>query len=117
MTDESTTRQRSRSRFWLSALLGTVALATVVDAAFAQPRQTPACIQFWPEVRYQNYAYDHIVHLLNACETQAICLVSSDIVPTPVKVVVPNGEETAVLILRGSPAREFTPHVECGLVL
>lgn len=80
--------------------------------ASAQP-QTPPCIRFWPEVRYRNYAYDHIVHLGNACRVKASCAVSSDVNPEWIRVIVPAGEEIEVMTLRGSPAREFTPRVEC----
>jgi hypothetical protein len=75
--------------------------------------QTPACIRSWPEVRYRNYAYDHVVHIGNACRVSARCAVSSDVSPEWIQVIVPAGEEIEVVTMRGSPAREFTPRLEC----
>ena len=107
-----------RRRFIVIGLL--TALAVVValfGLSHAEPGQTPACVQFWPETRYRNYGYDHIVHVGNACHALAMCAVSSDVTPTPVRVEIKAGESMEVLIARGSPASEFTPRVECGLVL
>lgn len=105
-------------RRWLVLALGLVAAATLVDAAVAQElKQTPDCIQFWPEARAHSYAYDHIVHVRNACEAQAICAVSSDDAPTPVNTTVAPGQEVEVLLNADSPTREFVPRVQCGLVI
>jgi len=83
----------------------------------APPGQPPACIQVWPEVRYRNYGYDHIVHVANACGARATCSVSSDVTPNPVRTEINAGERVEVLLARGSPASQFTPRVACGLVL
>ena len=105
-------------RRWLVLVLGLFATATLVDAALAQePKQTPDCVQFWPEARPRSYAYDHIVHVRNACEAQAICAISSDDAPTPVNTTVAPGQEVEVLLTADSPAREFVPRVRCGLVI
>ena len=110
--------QSHRRRFVvIGFLIVLAALVALFGFSRAEPGQTPACIQFWPETRYRNYGYDHIVHLDNACHALATCAVSSDVTPTPVRVEIKAGETTEVLIARASPAREFTPHVECGLVL
>jgi hypothetical protein len=79
----------------------------------ARPAQDRACVHYWPEARFRNYAYDHVVHLLSRCEERALCAVSSDVNPKPVLVEVPPGERVEVLTFRGSPAREFRPFVEC----
>jgi hypothetical protein len=75
--------------------------------------EEPTCVAFWPEIRYRNYGYDHIVHLRSACDVQAYCRVWSDVNPHPTDVLVPPREEIEVVTFRGSPARQFTPHVEC----
>lgn len=71
------------------------------------------CVRFWPEVRYRNYGYDHVVHLHNGCPVRASCQVSSDVNPVGVWVSVPSKEDADVFTSRGSPAREFTPKVNC----
>ena len=102
------------------ALLG--GLLAVAGWSRAEPGQpapslTPACIQVWPEARYRNYGYDHIVHIGNACTVLAICAISSDVTPNPVRIEIKPGESLEVLIARGSTASQFTPRAECGLVL
>ena len=74
------------------------------------------CVRFWPEVRYGNLGYDHIVHVYNSCETRVRCSVSSDVNPEAVEVLVPTNEHREVVLNRGTPAREFTPNVECRFV-
>jgi len=76
----------------------------------------PPCIRHWPEVRYRNLGYDHIVHLRNECRGRARCAVSTDVNPEPVESNLAAGEAVAVLTMRGSPAREFTPRVQCHLI-
>ena len=83
----------------------------------AAPRGTPPCIQFWPESRYRDYRYDHIVHVINNCQARASCSVSSNVNPAPVRAEVPAGGSVEVMTAHGSQASEFTPRVECGLVL
>ena len=98
--------------------LGTAfVLAFVPGSSRAETPSLPTCIASWPEARYRNYGYDHIVHIANGCPAQAICSVSTDVSPNPIQVTVASHEELEVLTARGSPAREFTPRVECGLVL
>jgi hypothetical protein len=75
--------------------------------------EEPTCVAFWPETRYRNYGYDHIVHLRSHCDVQAYCKVWSDVNPHPTDVLVAPRAEVEVLTFRGSPARQFTPHVEC----
>lgn len=99
-------------------ILGLAALVVtgVLGARAASGPLTPPCIRPWPEVRYRNYGYDHIVHVVNECRVKASCAVSSDVNPEPVQVVIPAGEQVDVMTSHGSPAREFTPRVECRFV-
>jgi hypothetical protein len=71
------------------------------------------CVEFQPQVVFRNNGYDHIVHLRSRCERASVCSVATDVNPTAVDVAVPPREQVAVLTFRGSPAREFTPHVSC----
>ena len=48
--------------FKITALLVLVTGVVLAGPATAEPR-TPPCLRSWPEVRYRNYGYDHIVHL------------------------------------------------------
>lgn len=93
--------------------LATLVVTGVLGARAMTKAQTPACIRSWPEARYRNYGYDHIVHVGNDCRVKASCAVSSDVNPEPIQVIVPAGEQVEILTSRGSPAREFTPRVEC----
>lgn len=87
-------------------------------AYMAQSRpEDPSCVEFWPEVRYRNYGYDHVVHLLSRCEIRAYCAVSSDVNPQPIDVLVPPREHIQVLTFRGSPASQFTPKVVCRFLV
>jgi hypothetical protein len=78
----------------------------------AAPRE---CVQSWPEARMQAYGYNHIVHLKNACDAPAECVVTTDVNPDPTKVSVPAKTETEINTYLGSPARVFTPKVVCTL--
>jgi hypothetical protein len=99
-------------RFVLAAGIGVV--ASVLCARSGVAGDAP-CIQHRAEVRYGNLGYDHIVHLRNKCRTRATCAVSTNVNPKPTQAGVRAGEEVEVLTMRGSPAREFTPHVDCVL--
>ena len=101
-----------------TGLLALIAAAIVLGwPSTAAPQDTPPCIQFWPEAQYRDYRYDHIVHVINNCQARASCAVSSDVTPTPVRAEVSPGQSVEVQTARGSKANEFTPRVECGLVL
>jgi hypothetical protein len=111
--EKPTNRRRTRTR---GVLLGVSLLAAFV--ACAQPRAPQAsgevkCVDHWAEARYQNYGYDHIVHLLSNCRTEVVCLVSTNVSPKALRVELPSGAEVEVLTYRGSPSREFTPNVRC----
>lgn len=93
------------------SLLGATLVAALSLAKPPEPGLL--CIVSWPEARYRNYGYDHIVHIANQCSTRSICVVSTDVNPNPIEATVPAGEHVEVLTMRGSPAREFTPRVEC----
>jgi hypothetical protein len=74
------------------------------------------CIQAWPEARYRALGYNHIVHVRDICDQRAECSVSTNVNPEPQQVTVPGHSEVEVTTFLGSPAREFTPKVDCRLV-
>ena len=74
------------------------------------------CIQSWPEARYRALGYNHIVHVRNVCDARAECNVSTNVIPEPQAVTVPPHAELEVTTFLGSPAREFTPKVDCRMV-
>jgi len=94
----------------LVALTGPLALGSPSE------RSTPTCIDVWGEARYRNYGYDHIVHVNDRCSAAAICDVSTDVNPEVQRFTIAAGQEIEVVTYRGSPSREFRPHVECRLV-
>ena len=97
---------------WSSVTFGTNHLAV---RAAEEPRVTVACVRAWPEARYRNYGYDHIVHLHNACSSAAHCEVTTDVAPDPIQVRLAVDEKREVVTFRGSPSRQFTFHVSCEL--
>jgi hypothetical protein len=74
------------------------------------------CVHAWPEARYRALGYNHIVHVRNQCDARAECAVSTNVNPAPENVTVPGHKEVEVTTFLGSPAREFTPKVECRMV-
>jgi hypothetical protein len=98
--------------FKIFGLAMLVVSGVLVARALSRPN-TPPCVRSWPEVRYKNHGYDHIVHVGNDCRVKASCAVSSDVNPEPVQVIIQAGEQVEVVTTRGSPASEFTPRVEC----
>jgi hypothetical protein len=87
--------------------------ATLV--AYADGDSAAACIKVRPEARYRGYGYNHIVHVADVCAAAAECDVSTDVNPQPTHVSVPAKGEVEVTTFVGSPARVFTPKVECTL--
>jgi hypothetical protein len=80
-----------------------------------EPGQTPECISHRGEARYRGLGYDHVVVVESACETTALCRVSTDVDPEQYAVEVAPGATEEVMTRRGSPARAFTPRVTCTL--
>jgi hypothetical protein len=74
------------------------------------------CVQSWPEARYRGLGYNHIVHVRDVCDARAECTVSTNVNPERQAVTVPGHSEVEVTTFLGSPAREFTPKVDCRLV-
>lgn len=120
MHTEISRTQRNRLGFArrLTLALGLLVASAAIFPACTEPRtpeasQTVKCVDYWPESRFRNYAYDHVVHLLSRCRTEVVCLVSTNVNPNNVRVELPAGAEIEVLTYRGSPVREFKPNVRC----
>jgi hypothetical protein len=95
----------------LSALAGSCLLAgSLLPQARAKEL---SCVGVSSQALYRNYGYDHVVHLVNRCNDDAVCEVSTDVNPEPSHATVPAKGEVDVLTFRGSPARTFTPRVKC----
>jgi hypothetical protein len=99
----------------ITALLAFTFGSALSGAGLADTR-APACLRSWPEARYRNYGYDHIVHVANDCRARAFCAVSTDVNPHPVEVEIPASGQLEILTCRGCAAREFTPRLECRFV-
>jgi hypothetical protein len=89
------------------------AAASAVGTARSGPAKHVTCVDAWPEARYRNYGYDHIVHLINRCDVRMSCQVATNVNPSATPVALAPGEKREVLTFRGSPAREFTPTARC----
>jgi hypothetical protein len=102
----------------MTRLLLVVAIGGLASLGFSEAGDAGpvSCVRHWPEVRYGNLGYDHIVLLRNGCRAHALCEVSTNVNPKPIETKVRAGEQVEVLTMRGSPAREFTQHVNCRLV-
>lgn len=105
-----------RARF---AGLVLIALGTLVAAPTTGAAETsgaPACVHARGEARYLGFAYDHYVHIRNACDREAACTVTTNVNPHPIDDRIPAGETHSVLTFRASPARTFTFDLRCTLL-
>lgn len=87
-------------------------LSVTAGVAFAQ-NQTPDCVEVEGVSRWGAAAFNHWVTVNNACARPVHCTVRTDVSPEPHTLEVPAGERREVLTFRGSPARTFTPRVQC----
>jgi hypothetical protein len=85
------------------------------EATARDPVVPTYCVQVWPEARYRNYGYDHIVHLYNGCSTSATCLIATNVAPKAIKVRVASKQQLEVVTYRGSPSQEFQVQASCEL--
>lgn len=85
------------------------------SSAARDPKAPLHCIQVWPEARYRNYGYDHIVHIYNGCSASATCTVSTNVAPQAIKVRIAVRQKIEVLTYRGSPSQEFRVNSSCEL--
>lgn len=108
----------------MGALAGAVSLMLPIPGASAEqggkkggakPSENPTCVSFTAEARYAGIGYNHLVHIVNACDKLASCSVSTNVSPDVINARVgAKGTET-VLTYRGSPASTFVANVECKL--
>ena len=95
-------------------MLGAVFCLLLPALAVAQ-NQVPDCVSVRGEARWGADAYNHIVVVRNQCSALARCRVATDVNPQETRIEVPAGETREVLTFMGSPARVFTPRVQCEL--
>lgn len=101
---------------WLALFLlanGALAGSALAGGTEKAPAAAGSCVKVTTEVRYRNYAYDHIVNLKNECKRAATCTVKTDVNPAPVTVELAVKEEQSVVTFSGSPSREFHEDVSC----
>ena len=95
-------------------VVASVPVATRTPDAGPPPDQSPiTCAYAWPELRQKRDAYDHVVHVQNACQTAITCDVSTDANPNPIRIGVPATEGREVVTARGTAVRKFEPRVDC----
>ncbi|MFK7989756.1 MAG: hypothetical protein AB8I08_27300 [Sandaracinaceae bacterium] len=87
-------------------------LTVTAGAAFAQ-NSTPDCVEVEGVSRWGAAAFNHWVTVNNQCARPVHCIVRTDVSPDSHALDVPAGERREVLTFRGSPARAFTPRVQC----
>jgi hypothetical protein len=90
-------------------------VALAARSAAAGPDPSASCIKVRAEARYRALGYNHIVHVADVCAAPAECDVSTDVNPQAVHVSVPGKTEVEVTTFLGSPARVFTPKVDCKM--
>ncbi|MBX3184238.1 MAG: hypothetical protein KF915_16545 [Polyangiaceae bacterium] len=73
-----------------------------------------ACVSYRAESRYQNYGYDHWVHLTSRCAEARRCHVTTQSNPSGVHLTLAAGASASELLFRGSPASEPGARVSCG---
>jgi hypothetical protein len=89
------------------------ARAVPLDPAPLSEEPRVICVTYWAEAKYVGFAYNHIVHVTNACNVPASCTVTTNVNPQPQTVDVPAGSQMDVLTFVGSPARTFVADVQC----
>jgi hypothetical protein len=94
----------------ISTLAAGFALASASGQAGAAEA---ACMTFWAEARY-SVGYDHIVWIANGCESDASCVVWTDVNPSPQPATIPAHRTVGIVTFRGSPASAFIPIVRCA---
>lgn len=92
-----------------------LAVVFIVTSASAATPSAKDCIRAWPVPRFNGVGFNHIVHISNACAVAADCVVTTDVNPEPTSVVAPPKGDVEVNTFLGSPARVFTPKVECTM--
>lgn len=95
--------------------IGALAIAAAATASEARG-SVPSCIGVRSEARWVPYGYNHVVVLDDRCPTDASCVVSTDVNPTPQTVAVKAGTSVEVLTFNASPASQFVAKVDCVLV-
>ena len=97
----------------LLSLAGLIYGLSPSPAVAADDKQQP-CIYYWGEARYV-IGYDHIVHVVNKCEVEANCTLTTNVNPQPEVFSVEPGEHKVITTWRGSPAASFAITLDCKL--
>ncbi|MEO6575888.1 MAG: hypothetical protein ABIP89_18695 [Polyangiaceae bacterium] len=92
-----------------------LAVIFVVTSASAATPSAKDCIKAWPVPRFNGVGFNHLVHISNACAVAADCVITTDVNPEPTKAVAPPKADIEVNTFLGSPARVFTPKVDCTM--
>ena len=103
-------------RFFIISLVVSVSLLSSIGADEIPKSDRPTnlpCVTKRAEARFVGVAYNHLVHLGNACTYPVSCVVGTDVNPTPKTVTLAPKEKKTHLSFRGSPARVFKATVTC----
>jgi hypothetical protein len=90
-----------------------LALSTsFVGSSEAMSSEPMSCIKYWGEARYV-IGWNHLVHIANECESDAVCSVNTNVNPKIQVVSVPRQSQVTVVTFLGAPSNQFTPSVTC----
>ncbi len=81
--------------------------------AQSAPGQRPACVSVTWTVRYGSESYNHWVTISNGCDALVRCTVRTNVNPAEASVELAPAQSRELNTFLGSPAREFTPTVNC----
>ena len=90
-----------------------LALPTLAVAQTRVVGERPDCVHVSAVARYGAMAYDHWVHVENACAVTVRCTVSTDVNPTPTALELTPAQQRDVATFHGSPASAFVATVTC----
>jgi len=96
--------------------LGLLAGSLGASLSQAQPRAAgsrPQCVQVSSEARFDGVGFQHWVTVNNTCTGPVDCTISTDVAPSPVSMHLAARERREISTFLSSPARAFTPTVEC----
>ncbi len=107
-----------RHAFGMRHSLATLAFATTLLAvalasADGEAGTRPACAQASHNARFDGSGYSHIVSVTNTCDYALTCTVTTNANPRPATMRISAGQSGSVNTFLSSPAREFTPTVNC----
>lgn len=111
-----------RSRAVLGSIASFLFVAGVLAAGTSSAQQArvagtrPDCVAPSSAARFDGSGYSHWVSVQNRCDYDVQCTITTNANPSPTALRVGAGRSESVNTFLASPAREFTPNVDCTRV-